>query len=469
VNRHLIYGPPGTGKTTRLLELVNAEIARGVAPEEIAYLAFTRRAAREARERASLSDPQLRHFRTIHSFCFKALGLSSDRMMARARHGRAFAELMGMSVPEDGEWRTLNADDRALFIEEQSRVRCLPLQVMYEQFHEMELSYWQVERAARALLEYKTQFDTLDFTDVLALFLEQGQVPPLRVLFVDEAQDLSPLQWRVVQHLERHTERSYMAGDDDQAIFAWAGADVAHYMKLRGEPEYLGYSYRVPSAVQLIALGVLEQITQRVPKSWEPRKAVGEVLWEPEVDVVDMSAGSWLVLCRNAHFLNEAARHCRYSGWWYEWRDQPAVEPEVIEAIMAWERWGRYSNPDDWKVAARMMGPAHRETHPEPAGDRKWYDALDRIPAGEREYIRAMRRNGEKLLERPRIRLSTIHAAKGGEADNVLLLTDMTRRSWEGLVEDPDAEHRVFYVATTRARERLLITAPQSRYSYDLV
>ena len=41
-------------------------------------------------------------------------------------------------------------------------------------------------------------------------------------------------------------------------------------------------------------------------------------------------------------------------------------------------------------------------------------------------YLRKMRKNGEKLNEKPRIELSTIHAAKGGEATNVVLMTDLT-------------------------------------------
>jgi len=61
----------------------------------------------------------------------------------------------------------------------------------------------------------------------------------------------------------------------------------------------------------------------------------------------------------------------------------------------------------------------------------------------------------------PKINLSTIHGAKGGEADNVMLLTDLSRKSQEAMERDSDDECRVFYVGATRAREQLHIIQPQ--------
>ena len=47
------FGPPGTGKTTSMLDRVDRALASGIPPSEIAFLAFTRKAASEARERAA--------------------------------------------------------------------------------------------------------------------------------------------------------------------------------------------------------------------------------------------------------------------------------------------------------------------------------------------------------------------------------------------------------------------------------
>jgi DNA helicase-2/ATP-dependent DNA helicase PcrA len=74
-----------------------------------------------------------------------------------------------------------------------------------------------------------------------------------------------------------------------------------------------------------------------------------------------------------------------------------------------------------------------------------------------------MRKNGEKLNAKPRIELSTIHAAKGGEADNVLLLTDLTQTTMNTYERNPDDENRLFYVGATRTKENLHIVEPKKQ------
>ena len=48
----LVFGPPGTGKTTFGMNFVESQLDAGAIPGKIAYIAFTRKAALEARSRA---------------------------------------------------------------------------------------------------------------------------------------------------------------------------------------------------------------------------------------------------------------------------------------------------------------------------------------------------------------------------------------------------------------------------------
>jgi UvrD-like helicase C-terminal domain len=96
-----------------------------------------------------------------------------------------------------------------------------------------------------------------------------------------------------------------------------------------------------------------------------------------------------------------------------------------------------------------------------------WDIALDKIPQIEREYFTTAMLRGEVMGD-PRIKISTIHGVKGGEAENVVIQTDMALRTWNEFQENSDDEHRVWYVAVTRAKNRLYIIQPKTSMAYDI-
>ena len=97
-----------------------------------------------------------------------------------------------------------------------------------------------------------------------------------------------------------------------------------------------------------------------------------------------------------------------------------------------------------------------------------WHKVLTKISPTERDYFIAVRRRGEPLLKEPRIRISTIHAAKGGQADHVLLLTDISYRCHNNMQESYDDEVRVWYVAATRCKKTLNVILPHTNLNFEL-
>ena len=239
----IILGPPGTGKTTTLLNLVDEFIQKGVRPRQIGYFSFTRKAAKEAAERAAKKfeldiDNDLENFRTLHSFAFQRLGMTREKMMSPSDY-KEFGKKCNIPIKtakysnEDG---TFNSDNEYLTIIETARVKQMDLL----EYYDSRQNILDIERNTLYLLSeelkrFKKEKGKKDFTDLIVEYTQGSFKNAFDVLFIDEAQDLSSLQWDMVRKMWNETEKTYIAGDDDQAIFKWAGADVDHFIALKSE------------------------------------------------------------------------------------------------------------------------------------------------------------------------------------------------------------------------------------------
>jgi superfamily I DNA/RNA helicase len=101
--------------------------------------------------------------------------------------------------------------------------------------------------------------------------------------------------------------------------------------------------------------------------------------------------------------------------------------------------------------------------------DAIWHEALTKIADDKKEYLISLLRRGVKLSQQPRVRLSTIHGAKGGEADNVMLLMDLSPKFAKEYASNADNVHRLFYVGVTRAKQSLhLVLAKHTEKGFRL-
>jgi superfamily I DNA/RNA helicase len=100
--------------------------------------------------------------------------------------------------------------------------------------------------------------------------------------------------------------------------------------------------------------------------------------------------------------------------------------------------------------------------------DEEWDKAFDDLGDNEIRKIKKLILKGEDLSKDPRIKISTIHGVKGNERDNVILFTDLSNAAYNEYLEDPDDEHRLFYVGVTRAKKRLNIIYPKTERGYDI-
>jgi superfamily I DNA/RNA helicase len=285
----------------------------------------------------------------------------------------------------------------------------------------------------------------------------------------------------------------YAAGDDDQAIYRWAGADVNHFIELDGAAEVLEQSFRVPLAVHSIAENISSRINSRFPKSYLPRKEEGGVQRIYSLEEIDLSRGTWLILAQANYMLTPVAESLKSGGYLFERNGHRSISEKISRAINGWEQLRKGKEVDKTVAQAiydYMSGNGKRiargfkqfkETEEEKMFDlatlqihyglnaddtMAWFDAMDKMPKLDVVYITAVLRRGEKFNAVPRISLSTIHGAKGGEADNVVLYTDLSTAALNQMGDDM---HRVFYVGVTRTKDQLFIVEPEDAFrSYQI-
>lgn len=496
----VILGPPGTGKTTALLDLVDECLTNNIAPGKIGFISFTRRSVNEARDRAAerfnMNPKSFDYFRTIHSLSFRQLGMSASDVVQR-RDLVEVGDTIGIPIKGyqqmDREIYEMQRGDQLVFLESLSRLLCEEYDKTYSDlnpdFSKEEFFYYIDTYKA-----YKRSHLLYDFTDMLVKFFNEGTAPNLDALFIDEAQDLCPLQWRIVEFLIKHADETYVAGDDDQAIFRWSGADVDYFINLAKENKnrVLNHSYRLPIKVHHEAVRLADRIQIRTEKKFTSTDEEGSVNYTADLENIDMDEGQWLILVRNGYLEKPVVEYLRSCGYAFEGRYDKPVESEVLKAALIWERLRK---EEKIKVSEaklmlsfisrkNMSGNVKRALSGRRGNEiitldniRKWcglhaegiwHEVLDKISIEDREYYIAARKRGESFVGQPRIRVSTIHGAKGSESQHVVLFTDISARTYRSMINNMDDELRVFYVGVTRAKEKLWIVSPSTNYYFDL-
>jgi superfamily I DNA/RNA helicase len=488
----IVLGPPGTGKTTTLLNEVDKYLKQ-TDPNKIGYFSFTQKAAYEARDRAmskfNFSEDDLPYFRTLHSLAFRRLGIKKDDVMQKRHYedlGRKMHLILDYHEYDNEHSGLFTTKSDLLRIVQIARLRGITPEQQYNlKEHTQDIKVKDLKQFVSDLAQYKKDYNLIDFTDMITEFVKMDRSPRFDVVFIDEAQDLSQTQWGMAKSIWDKTQDTFIAGDDDQAIFRWAGADVDSFIAQKGKVVQLTQSYRIPQVVHDVASKIVEKIQHRLPKDWRPKTQRGLLSYYDDFEQVNMKQGNWLVLARTRFMLNDVEEKLYSQGLYYENKFKTNKEHDLYKAINDWEnvRKGVSINYDQLvRIVAYMsennfqkqsLKYMDKDGQYEMSGlkermwlktDKVWYEAFDSAPQKKIRYIRRMRENGEKLNSTPRIILSTIHGVKGGEQDNVVLLTDLSRNTMRNYELNPDDENRLFYVGATRTKIHLHIIRPKDNY-----
>ena len=246
----LIVAGAGTGKTRTLVHRVAHLVARGVRPERILLLTFTRRAADEmlGRVRRLVGDAAGR----VHGGTFHATG----HRLLRA-HGDAAGLPRDFSIMDQGDAEDLMGLARAgigMSPKEKRFPKRETLHWLYSRHmntgipigtllrEELPQFTEHEEQIGRVFADYvarKGERNLVDYDDLLlfwALMLEQSDELAARItglydhILVDEYQDTNLLQSRILQGMCRTHRNITVVGDDAQSIYAFRGATVRNIL-----------------------------------------------------------------------------------------------------------------------------------------------------------------------------------------------------------------------------------------------
>lgn len=527
-------GAPGVGKTTALFETVESLATEDHQLEDILYLTFTRASRREAI--AELRD------------VYPSADRSDVKKRARTFHGAALVTCLAEGeIEEPGEQIITREEDETVFARfcrregldynpdesdpfqdgavgdgpDASGNRLFAIAEFLalsrrpvEEFHHAPvaspLSPTDTQTVLEAWDEFKAnaaELPLFEHHDYVERAIEINGSYPTRSLFIDEFQDLSPLEYTLYKIWREcgAIENIYIAGDPNQSIYSFREARPYYFENTPVEHvTQRKESYRVPAAPARVARGILDAHPETDPAGF--RAAAGARGTARVVSAASDAALAQLVrraiathdgeqadvflLARTNRHVQSLGAALRREGIPYGtlgsmsdlWtgtltrlyralsplrEGDPVPAPVVKTLLDAVPSSGRAERVTALAGGRLRWEQIEEDKHFSHEDVRRAFPEDVATLAGQLPGLQSYRRealinalSGETPAPPRAVTIGTIHAAKGLEAPCVLLFDAYSKRVEDAYYRDTETaaeEHRLYYVGATRCSETLAI------------
>ena len=539
-----IAGPPGTGKTTKLVEIYYKHLVENYSPTDMIVISHTNTAADHIRDKIykdkSIDDFQKKtgheifhlvkqskasleeNVTTVHKFCKNRVKgkafLIEDYdilktlypMFDKYTSNKKINSVQGLFAIHPFFKFISFAKDNGREILDYYR------SLTFEEKEDYQYTAEELIKMQEHYIKFKTNekingraTKIIDFGDMVEDFysnVEESEklCKDIKILIVDEAQDSSVTQRKAEEVMSKNVDYFYKAGDPDQAIFEFAGADPDSFHREFANPEIeLKEGYRCPRVINEYCKKIIQDIWKEYnyTRTWKPREELDEngnrtgVVVEGEIfnlssltqdpfafelkNRIQNTTEDFIFTYRGGepremiNYLIEigmpvAIPNKEKSKFKFKY---PTNEVKNQREFLSFSK-GEYKSLTKIKAMFKGMHPQYQlktieqlEAAESGSYDINWlvdkgfvvpgvkniddFQKISKVLTVQmKNYIREIV-NNNRDLEKKRVFLENIHTIKGKEFDNVVFDFKLTRQ------EDPFSKKRMKFVACSRARKTL--------------
>jgi len=507
MNREIILGGPGAGKTTELVNRYRDALIDGVHPNDILLITYTRKARHEIRRRIAeefgLEYSDLDMIRTFHSFLWTYVLRWSMALSLKKEHLEDFGRQNGYT------FRFWDKDVNAMSVDTLGGTLYY-LQYLMRVFNLTEKETWDrfmyprlcpvrpvaIKTFSEQYTAYKETMGLKDYQDCIENVITSGRsLGSFHTIMIDEAQDLTGTLWQLLPKIEESAQNVIFAGDDDQSIYTFGGADVKSFLTLTDAgytKTVLPRSHRMPRAIYDFSQALIRLLgDRRYTKEFAPKEEGGKIGIVSSLDSIDLedSQRTFLLLAPTNYLAQQTyIEYLQQRGLPYITKGDSFNEAKDVQAIAAYEALQEGKNIDGKSAGvlysllpSSCIAHGFKKTQFDHKGhydkdsltrdfgyrvtNQRWEDVL-MIKSTRINYLLKVGKSYSWYVK-PWIEVATIHAAKGGEADVVTLMCDISSSQGRIHKQDKDVLRRLFYVAATRAKSELWMLSRRTSRFYD--
>jgi superfamily I DNA/RNA helicase len=288
--RYKLIGGPGCGKTTEVVNILAKYFKAGLQPSQILMIGFANATVTTLKERTAtkfgFGEKQLNSIQTLHKYGKDIACKEKEVFNLKAKR-----EFIKKLKTDPDNWVLLDTEkdredeDTATWDEatdkkfgiifkligyarharKKTLEKILEFHSNHDDFKFSKIHRGEIKYCFNNLNLFKKRNNMIDFEDMLEYALAPNvHFREYKVVILDEAQDLTPLEWKFIAKLGKTTEELYLVGDDDQGIYGWKGSNPKVFRKWPCREEnkkFLAHTHRLPTKIYALAQKIINDIT----------------------------------------------------------------------------------------------------------------------------------------------------------------------------------------------------------------